>query len=128
MGEDMRAVPAITVIVISSTTRRNVYSERQWHEHAAVDAALVGDPHVREKCLIDAWTHGKPTHLRSYAVGSLMRAMVLRAQGHIFCFLGGDPMSLYCYYRFPRKWGFIPTRGALIAELYRRRGLPKMDS
>ena len=45
-------------------------------------------------------------------------------QGQLYRLLGGDPVTLYCYYRFPRKWGFVPKRGALIAELYRRRGLP----
>jgi glycosyltransferase involved in cell wall biosynthesis len=128
MGARTAAVEAVTVIVISSTTRRNVYSERQWHEHAKVHAAMTGDPEFREKCLCEAWTHAKPSHLRSYSVGWLLRAAILRIQGRLFQLLGGDPMSLYCYYRFPRKWGFIPKRGALIAELYRRRGLPKEDA
>jgi glycosyltransferase involved in cell wall biosynthesis len=127
-GAQMLAVDAVTVLVISATTRRNTYSERQWREHAAVHAELTGNPHFRELCLTAAWAHAHPSHVRSYSVGWLLRALVLRLQGRLFQMLGGDPMSLYCYYRFPRKWGFIPTRGATIAELYRRRGLPQKDA
>ncbi len=124
----LASVDAITVIVISSTTRRNTYSERQWTEHASVHAAMTGNPRFREECLIQAWTHPKPTHLRGYPMGSLLREAVLRLQGRIVELFGGDPVSLYCYYRFPQKWGFVPKRGAIIAELYRRRGLPNEDA
>jgi len=127
-GARLTAVDAITVIVISSTTRRNTYSERQWHEHAAIHAELTGNPHFREACLIDAWTHPKPTHLRSYSAARLLRDVVLRFQGRVVQLVGCDPVSLFCYYRFPRKWGIMPARGALIAELYRRRGLPNEEA
>ena len=127
-GARLASVDAITVIVISSTTRRNTYSERQWDEHAAVHAAMTGNPYFREKCLIEAWTHTNPTHLRGYSIGLLLREVVLRLQGRIVQLIGRDPVSLYCYYRIPQKWGFIPKRGAVIAELYRRRGLPNEDA
>ena len=126
-GARLAAVDAVTVIVVSATTRRNTYSERQWEEHANIHAELTGNPRFRETCLTAAWTHPKPSHLRSYPVGWLLRAAFLRLQGHAYRFLGGDPVTLYCYYRFPRRWGFLPRRGALIAELYRRRGLPSED-
>jgi glycosyltransferase involved in cell wall biosynthesis len=123
-GAKFAAVEAATVIVVSATSRRNTYSERQWREHAALHAELTGNPRFRETCLTAAWAHPKPTHLRSYSVGALLRAAFLRMQGQLYRLLGGDPLTLYCYYRFPRKWGFLPKRGALVAELYRRRGLP----
>lgn len=127
-GARLLAVDAITVIVISSTTRRNTYSQRQSHEHAAIHSELTGNPRFREQCLAGAWTHPQPTHLRSYSVAWLIRAVVMRLQGRVVELLGCDPVSLYCYYRFPRKWGFLPVRGALITELYRRRGLPNEDA
>ena len=107
-GARMGAVSAVTVIVVSSTSRRNAYSQRQWREHAAIHAALTGDPQFRERCLTEAWTHPRPTHLRGHSLLSLLRVAVLRMQGRIFQYFGGDPMTLCCYYRFPRKWGFIP--------------------
>ena len=93
-----------------------------------VHEALTANPRFRELCLIDAWTHPRPTHIRSYSLIQLLRAAAMRMQGCVYEWLGGDPVSLFCYYRFPRKWGFVPARGAVIAELYRRRGLPSKDS
>jgi glycosyltransferase involved in cell wall biosynthesis len=126
-GARLAAVDAVTVIVVSSTTRRNTYSERQWDEHAAIHAAMLDNPRFREVCLMQAWTHPRPTHLRGYSIAWLLRAVVMRLQGRLFQFIGGDPVTLNCYYRFPRKWGFVPARGAVIAELYRRRGLPDKE-
>jgi glycosyltransferase involved in cell wall biosynthesis len=127
-GARLAAVNAITVIVVSSTTRRNTYSERQWKEHAALHAAMTANANFREQCLVDAWTQSRPTHLRGYAASLLLREIALRLLGRIAQFVGIDPVSLYSYYRFPQKWGFIPRRGAIVAELYRRRGLPNEDA
>ena len=39
-GVTMVPTPAVTVVVVSATTRRNVYAERQCHEHAAISRAM----------------------------------------------------------------------------------------
>jgi len=124
-GVTMVPTPAVTVVVVSATTRRNVYRERQSHEHAAISRAIREDPGFRERCLVHAWQHPRPTHLRSYGAGDLWRALAMRAAGRVAIALGIDPEAVYCYHRFPRKWGILPARGAVIAELYRRRGLAK---
>ena len=124
-GVTMAPTPAVTVIVVSATTRRNVYPERQFHEHAAIAHAMRQEPDFRERCLVRAWQHPRPTHLRSYGARHLWRALGMRAAGRVALALGIDPEAVYCYHRFPRKWGILPARGAVIAELYRRRGLAK---
>jgi glycosyltransferase involved in cell wall biosynthesis len=124
-GATMVPTPAVTVVVVSATTRRNVYRERQFHEHAAIAHAMREEPDFRERCLVRAWQNPRPTHLRSYGAGDLWRALGMRAAGRVALALGVDPEAVYCYHRFPRKWGILPARGAVIAELYRRRGLAK---
>lgn len=117
--------PAVTVLVVSSTTRANVYSERQFHEHAAIAKAMREERDFRERRIVAAWQTRRPTHLRAYRARDLWRALGMRALGRVAMSLGIDPEAVYCYHRFPRKWGFLPRRGAVIAELYRRRGLAK---
>jgi glycosyltransferase involved in cell wall biosynthesis len=121
----MVPTPAVTVIVVSATTRRNVYPERQFREHEAIARAMREEPDFRERCLVRAWQNSRPTHLRSYGARHLWRALGMRAAGRVALALGIDPEAVYCYHRFPRKWGILPARGAVIAELYRRRGLAK---
>ena len=113
----------MTALVISATTRRNVYSERQWREHAAVWRAMCEEPGYREQRLTDAWLHPQPTHLRIFRARLLLRALLQRGIGRLAQTIGIDPEIVYCYYKFPRRWGFLPERGAVIRELYRRRGL-----
>ncbi len=122
-GARLEAVPAATVVVISATTRRNTYRERPDHEHAAVWAGMTGDPGFRERCLVDAWTQPRQTHLRALAPRVLLRGMAMRAAGRLAQWLGIDPEAVYCYAKFPKRYGILPVRGAVIAELYRRRGL-----
>jgi glycosyltransferase involved in cell wall biosynthesis len=117
------ATRAVTVVVISATTRRNVYAERQWREHDAVWRAMVADPGFRERRLVDAWLHPEPTHLRIFRPRVLLRALAMRGIGRAALALGFDPETVYCYHKFPKRWGVIPLRGAVIRELYRRRGL-----
>jgi glycosyltransferase involved in cell wall biosynthesis len=123
-GAKMLPVPAVTVVVVSATTRRNVYSERQWREQDALAREIAADAGWREKKLVEAWMHPRPTHLRVYDVGLLLRALWMRLLGRAALGVGIDPEAVYCYHRFPKKWGFWPQRGAVIRELYRRRGLP----
>jgi len=120
-----RFVPtaAATVVVISATTRRGVYSERQWREHSKVSAMIESDAAFRERRLLEAFQHPRPTHLRALRIRVLLRAIAMRALGRAAVAVGIDPEALYCYYKFPKKWGVLPARGAVIAELYRRRGL-----
>ncbi len=119
---------AVTVLVISSTLRRNVYSERQWREHDAVWRAMLAEPEFRERRLVDALLHPAPTHLRAYRPRVLLRALAMRSLGRAAQALGIDPEAVYCYHKFPKRWGVVPTRGAVIRELYRRRGLEPLDS
>ncbi len=119
---------AATVVVISATTRRNVYSDRQWREQEKVSAMIASDPRFRERRLLDALQHPHPTHLRALRISVLLRAVAMRALGRAAAAVGIDPEALYCYYKFPRKWGVVPIRGAVIAELYRRRGLAGAQS
>ena len=122
-GASFAATPAVTVLVVSATTRRNVYAERQWREHEAVWQAMRDDPGFRERRVTEAWLHPRPTHLKIFGFGILLRALVQRAIGRLAQALRIDPEVVYCYYKFPRRWGFLPERGAVIRELYRRRGL-----
>lgn len=122
-GAKLVAVPAATLVVVSATTRRNVYSERQWREQADLAREIAADPAWRERKLTEAWLHKRPTHLRVFASGVLLRALWMRWLGRVALALGVDPEAVYCYHRFPRRWGFLPQRGAVIRELYRRRGL-----
>jgi glycosyltransferase involved in cell wall biosynthesis len=122
-GARMKAVAAATVVVISATTRRNVYSERQWREQDALVREISADPAWRERRLVEAWLHPRPTHLRAYSASLLLRALWMRTLGRVALRFGFDPEAVYCYHRFPKKWGFLPQRGAVIRELYRRRGL-----
>ena len=123
VGATFVATPAVTALVISATTRRNVYSERQWREHAAVWRAMCEEPAYREQRLTDAWLNPQPTHLRIFSARVLFRALLQRGIGRLAQTFGIDPEIVYCYYKFPRRWGFLPERGAVIRELYRRRGL-----
>jgi glycosyltransferase involved in cell wall biosynthesis len=123
LGAKLVAVPAVTLVVVSATTRRNVYAERQWREHAELSRQIAADPAWRERKLTEAWAHPRPTHLRVFATGVLLRALWMRWLGRVALAFGIDPEAVYCYHRFPRKWGFLPQRGAVIRELYRRRGL-----
>ena len=123
LGAKLGAVPAATIVVISATTRRNVYSERQCHEQAELWRQIAADPSWRERKLIEAWGHNRPTHLRVFDSGVLLRALWMRWLGRAAVACGIDPEAIYCYHRFPRKWGILPRRGAVIRELYRRRGL-----
>ena len=125
-GASFVATPAVTVLVVSATTRRNVYSERQWREHEDLWQAMRADPHFREQRITDAWLHPKPTHLKIFKLGVLFRAIAQRMLGRVVQALGVDPEVVYCYYKFPRRWGFMPERGAVIRELNRRRGLAEM--
>lgn len=127
-GARLAAVPAATVVVISATTRRNTYRDRPEREHAAVWAAMTGDPGFREACLVDAWMHPRQTHLRALAPRVLLRALAMRAGGRLAQWCGVDPEALYCYAKFPRRYGILPVRGSVIAELYRRRGLSGNES
>ncbi len=122
-GAKLSAVSAATLVVVSATTRRNVYSERQWREHAELWRQIVADPAWRERKLTEAWAHKRPTHLRAYESNILLRALWMRWFGLAASACGVDPEAIYCYHRFPRKWGFLPQRGTVIRELYRRRGL-----
>ena len=123
-GAKIVAVPAVTMVVVSATTRRNVYSERQWREQDALAREIAADPGWREKKLVESWIHPRPTHLRVYDTGLLARALGMRLLGRAALSAGIDPETVYCYHRFPKRWGFWPQRGAVIRELYRRRGLP----
>jgi glycosyltransferase involved in cell wall biosynthesis len=123
LGAKLAAVPAATVVVISATTRRNVYAERQWREQAELSREIAADPAWRERKLTEAWVHPRPTHLRAFDSRVLVKALWMRWLGLVGRTLGIDPEAVYCYHRFPRKWGFLPRRGAVIRELYRRRGL-----
>jgi glycosyltransferase involved in cell wall biosynthesis len=118
---------AATVVVISATTRVDVYAQRQWREHAQVEAMVASDPRFRERRLIDALRHPRPTHLRALRLSVLLRAAAMRVIGRVAYALGFDPEGVYCYYKFPKKWGVLPMRGAVIAELYRRRGLDRAE-
>ncbi len=122
-GAKLVATDAATVVVISATTRRNVYVDRQWREHAKVSAMIEHDARFRERRLTDALQHPRPTHLRALRLRVLLQAAAMRALGRVAYALGIDPERVYCYYKFPKKWGLLPVRGAVIAELYRRRGL-----
>ena len=51
-GAEFAASPAVTVLVVSATTRRNVYAERQWREH---EESVAGD--VRRFALPRAEDH-----------------------------------------------------------------------
>ena len=119
----MQAVPAATIVVVSATTRRNVYPERQWREQDALFHAIGSQGDWRERMLTQAWLHPRPSHLRAFGSATLLRALAMRWAGRIALRLGIDPEALYCYVQMPRKWGLFPSRGALIRELYRRRGL-----
>lgn len=112
-----------SVVVISATTRRNVYAQRQWHEHAKVAAMMASDREFREHRLTDALRHTRPTHLRALKLRVLLQAAAMRAIGRVALAVGVDPERVYCWWKFPKKWGFLQARGAVIAELYRRRGL-----
>jgi len=125
-GATLVATSAVTVVVVSATTRRNVYAERAWREHAALWRAMREDPHFREQRLVDAWQHPKPTHLKMQGFGVLLAALAKRAIGRLAQAIGVDPEIVYCYYKFPRRLGFLPERGAVIRELYRRRGLAEV--
>ena len=81
---------------------------------------------TREKRVTEAWLHPTPTHLKIFDFAVLFRAIAQRAVGRIAQALGVDPEVVYCYYKFPRRWGFLPERGAVIRELNRRRGLAEM--
>jgi glycosyltransferase involved in cell wall biosynthesis len=122
-GAKLAALPDATLVVVSATTRRNVYAERQWREHAELWRQIAADPAWRERKLIEAWAHKRPTHLRAFTAGVLLRALWMRCLGRTAMACGIDPEAVYCYHRFPRRWGFLPRRGAVIRELYRRRGL-----
>ena len=127
-GASFAVTPAVTVLVISATTRRNVYADRQWREHETVWRAMRDDPSFRERRITEAWLHPRPTHLKIFRFRLLLRAFVQRASGRVAQALRVDPEVLYCYYKFPRRWGFLPERGAVIRELYRRRGLADAPS
>ncbi len=82
-GASFAATPAVTVLVVSATTRRNVYAERQWREHEAVWQAMREDPGFRERRVTEAWLHPRPTHLKIFGFGILLRALVQRAIGRL---------------------------------------------
>lgn len=123
LGAKLVAVPAVTIVVVSATTRRNVYAERQWREHAELWRQIAADPDWRQRKLTEAWLHPRPTHLRAFDSAALLRALWMRWLGRAALALGIDPEAIYCYHKFPQKWGILPRRGAVIRELYRRRGL-----
>jgi glycosyltransferase involved in cell wall biosynthesis len=122
-GASLRAVTAATVVVISATTRRNVYVDLPFAEQQRAFEEIAGDPGFRERKLLEAWVNPRPTHLRAYPSRLLLRALAMRWIGRLARMFGLDPEAAYCYHKVPKKWGFLPSRGALIRELYRRRGL-----
>ncbi len=122
-GARFAVARAVTVVVISATTRRNVYAERHWHEHDVLWRAMSAEPGFRERRLVEAFLHPAPTHLRVLKPRVLLRALAMRAIGRAAQALGVDPEIVYCYHKFPQRWGIVPARGAVIRELNRRRGL-----
>jgi hypothetical protein len=114
-GAKLVPTDAVTVVVISATTRRRVYAERQPQEHAKVFALMAGDPRFRERRLTDALQHLRPTHLCAVRLLVLLQAAAMRSVGRIALAVGVDPERVYCYHKFPKRWGFLPVRGAVIA-------------
>ncbi|MEO8674207.1 MAG: glycosyltransferase family 2 protein [Casimicrobiaceae bacterium] len=116
-------VAAPTLIVITSTTRRDTYRDRHEHEQRHWFDAMRDDPGLRERALVESLSHPQPTHLRMLRGGVLWKALGMRALARIALALGGEPEAVYFYLNYPKRWGFLPRRGAVFAELYRRRGL-----
>ena len=123
-GARLAHVAAPTVIVITSATRRDTYRDRHEREQQHWFNAMRADPGLRERALVEALSHPQPTHLRMLRAGVLWKALGMRAVARIALALGGEPEAVYFYFNYPRRWGFLPRRGALFPVLYRRRGLP----
>ena len=123
-GARLAHVAAPTVIVITSATRRDTYRDRHEHEQRHWFDAMRDEPGLRERALVEALSHPAPTHLRMLHGGVLWKALGMRAVARIALALGGEPEAVYFYFNYPRRWGFLPRRGALFPVLYRRRGLP----
>lgn len=123
-GARLVHVAAPTLIVITSATRRNTYRDRQEHEQRRWFELMRDDPRLRERALVEALSHSRPTHLRMLRAGVLWKALAMRALARIVLPLGGEPEAVYFYFNYPKRWGFLPRRGAVFPDLYRRRGLP----
>ena len=117
-------VAAPTLIVITSATRPNTYRDRHEHEQRHWSDLMRSDPHLRERALVEALSHPQPTHLRMFGSGVLWKALAMRALARLVLSLGREPEAVYFYLNYPKRWGFLPRRGALFPVLYRRRGLP----
>jgi glycosyltransferase involved in cell wall biosynthesis len=123
-GARLVHVAAPTVLVITSATRIHAYRDRHEHEQRHWFDLMGVDPHLRERALVEALSHPRPTHLRMLRPVVLWKALALRALARIVLALGGEPEAVYFYFNYPKRWGFLPHRGAVFPELYRRRGLP----
>jgi len=123
-GARFAHVAAPTLIVITSATRQDTYRDRQEHEQRQWSERMRDDPRLRERALVEALLHPRPTHLRMLPAGVLWKALAMRAIAWIALRLGGEPEAVYFYMNYPKRWGFLPYRGAVFPELYRRRGLP----
>ena len=61
------------------------------------------------------------------AVACSGRRLACVSLARIVLSLGHEPEAVYFYFNYPKRWGFLPRRGALFPVLYRRRGLPALE-
>ena len=123
-GARILHLSAPTVLVINSAQRRNTYSERQDAEQRHWYGAIRNETGLWERALAAALSHPGPTHLRMLSSRVLAKSMAMRLIARCALALRVEPEAVYFYLTFPKRWGFLPQRGVVIRELYRRRGLP----
>lgn len=126
-GALMRAAPVASVIQIASGNRSGVYGERACHEQAHWFEAISRDPALRERAWAEAWLTPQPMHLRGYPTLALLKALGLRALGRIALWLGAEPDAVFVQILLRGKRGWLPRKGLVFEELYRRRGLEPFD-
>ena len=126
-GSDMRVVSAATAIQITSATRVGVYSQRQVHEQAEWFQRMSQDARLREKAWAEAWQSPRPMHLRGYRTKALLRALAFRAIGRISLWFGLEPAAVFFQISFRKVRGWLPRKGVVFEELYRRRGLEAFE-
>lgn len=122
-GARYSAVPAATVFVITTITRKGSYLNKNSEEHTFWFRQIFEKHKSRDQMLVEAFQNPNPTHLQGYSVKSLLRGLLFRVCKRILLTLHCNPIAFVLYLRCPKKWGIFPHKGALRKKLYHQRGL-----
>lgn len=120
-GKDLRRIPAMTVVLVQSGTRRNVYAKREFEENKQYFERICNERDFREKELLNAALHlaEESMSLHILHIWKLFRRATINIIKKIILKLGILPPEFINLLRYGKK-------GAYIDYLRKKRGLPTL--